>query len=340
MLFLKKNHGFSRRRNLLSRLYSDYSGWLPLIAIFSLGIFGTSIYYKNKAIPLSNEQTSINSAEVDKLTKQLFIEKNLTDNLSDKNIDLEQKLNDALAKTYDKSTDTTLEKLNEELSSLKQVEIKLSDENKELKKQLENKHVQSGSKENKIISELKKTNLQTVQTLTQQLSEKKQLIESLTNKNTDLKGQLKDAHTNIESLKTDKTESITKNSRNKSKDIARVSTPPNQVEHFNKVKIDSPSSDSADDSTQSKINQIMSRNLAEKNKEPELKKTKVQIKKPIDNKERTMRLKKGETLWDLSKRAYGKGSYYKKIIQANPKITDKNFKSLHAGTKILVPFLN
>ena len=330
MLFFKRNHGFSRRKNVFSRLVNHYSGWLPLIAVFSLGIFGTSIYYKNKPTPLSSEQITHTSNEIDKLSKQLYLEKDITDSLSDKNIELEQKLNEALAKASDESTETELENLNEELLKRKQAELKLSNENKKLIKQLENKLTQSNTLEKKVISDLKKINLETVQTLTQQLSEKKHLIENLNNKNTGLKAQLEDVLAKVEAKKADKIETLA-NASSRNIRTASVLPTSSQTKNFNKVKIDT----NSDDLTQNKINQLMNRNLAKS--DPEIIKDEAQQK---STKERTLKLKKGEGLWDLSVRAYGKGHYYKKIIKANTKVTEKNFKSLRAGTKLRIPFIN
>jgi len=44
---------------------------------------------------------------------------------------------------------------------------------------------------------------------------------------------------------------------------------------------------------------------------------------------------RGETLWGLAVRFYGKGSEYKKIMAANPAITDP--KKIAVGTKLIIP---
>jgi len=332
MLFFKRKNGFNRRKNIISNLINRYSGWFPLIAVFALGIFSSSIYYKNKSIPLSNEQISFKSSEVDKLTKLLLTEKDITDSLSDRNIELEQKLNEALAKASDKSSEDKLQKLNEELLDTKESEVKLSDENKKLKKQLENKLAQANNIDNKAISDLKRLNLETVQTLTQQLSEEKQLVENLNNKNTELTEQLKGALVKVETRKANNAETLPGSGRNIS--VAVASPTPNQTNNFNKVSINS----NTLDSTQNKVNQLMSRNSAKV--EPKLEKSKTQKQSPLVKKERFLKLKKGEGLWDLAERAYGKGHFYKKIIKANTKITEKNFKSLRPGTRVLIPSIN
>ncbi len=52
---------------------------------------------------------------------------------------------------------------------------------------------------------------------------------------------------------------------------------------------------------------------------------------------RSIIIKKGETLWSISKRAYGDGKYYKKILKANPQITRDGVLKLTIGQKIRVP---
>jgi len=52
---------------------------------------------------------------------------------------------------------------------------------------------------------------------------------------------------------------------------------------------------------------------------------------------RSIVVKKGETLWSISKRAYGDGKYYKKILKANPQLTRKRKLFLVIGQVIRVP---
>jgi len=52
---------------------------------------------------------------------------------------------------------------------------------------------------------------------------------------------------------------------------------------------------------------------------------------------RSIVVKKGETLWGISKRAYGDGKYYKKILKANPQLTRKRKLFLVIGQVIRVP---
>jgi nucleoid-associated protein YgaU len=55
------------------------------------------------------------------------------------------------------------------------------------------------------------------------------------------------------------------------------------------------------------------------------------------NEVRSIILKKNETLWGLAKRAYGDGMLYKKIIRANPQITESNVRFLRPGIYIRIP---
>lgn len=52
---------------------------------------------------------------------------------------------------------------------------------------------------------------------------------------------------------------------------------------------------------------------------------------------RSVIVKKGETLWGIAKRAYGDGKHYKKILKANPQLTQKQKLFLVIGQVIRVP---
>ncbi len=52
---------------------------------------------------------------------------------------------------------------------------------------------------------------------------------------------------------------------------------------------------------------------------------------------RSITVRKGETLWSIAVRAYGNGSFYKKIIEANPHITKDGKVVLSIGQIIRVP---
>lgn len=53
------------------------------------------------------------------------------------------------------------------------------------------------------------------------------------------------------------------------------------------------------------------------------------------NEMRTIRVKAGESLWEIAARAYGNGFLYKKIFEANPQLTNPNL--IVAGQKLRVP---
>lgn len=55
------------------------------------------------------------------------------------------------------------------------------------------------------------------------------------------------------------------------------------------------------------------------------------------NEVRSITVKDGDTLWEIAKRAYGNGSFYKKIIEANPQIEKNGKIHLREGQVIRVP---
>lgn len=56
-------------------------------------------------------------------------------------------------------------------------------------------------------------------------------------------------------------------------------------------------------------------------------------------KTRTYTMKKGDSLWSISKKFYGKGSLWKKIYNANKKkLKGKNLRKLKVGTKLVIPY--
>ena len=67
------------------------------------------------------------------------------------------------------------------------------------------------------------------------------------------------------------------------------------------------------------------------------KKTLSDESKVRNNAVRSITVKKGDTLWDIAERAYGNGSYYKKIIEANPEVSKKGKIYLKEGQIIRVP---
>ena len=79
-----------------------------------------------------------------------------------------------------------------------------------------------------------------------------------------------------------------------------------------------------------------------KNEKHEHQKTDTYVKKLLpeteENKKeiRTITVKQGEKLWDIAVRAYGDGSQYKKILEANP-ILKENPKLLKSGVILRVP---
>lgn len=62
-------------------------------------------------------------------------------------------------------------------------------------------------------------------------------------------------------------------------------------------------------------------------------------KRPTQTKKksRTYTVKKGDCLWNISKRYYGKGSDWKKIYNANKKVIGKNPNLIYPGQKFVIP---
>ena len=278
MLFFRKKQGL--RSNFFRRLYNRYSVFLPLIAMFSLGIFGTSIYYKNQPVLTTGHQASY-STKVKAITNQLNSEKDITDSLSDKNIELKKQLKDALSQATNNDESDKITKLNSELEQEKQQSQKLNNENARLKVRINNMLAQTEAIKNTV----KRDNNEVVAKTT--------------------KGNRNTAQVSNEKVSKDK--------------------------NFNKVKMDLAKDSKAENNAERLTNRNSAQKITKKDEEVTAKK----VIKSSGN--RTMKLKKGESLWNLSKRAYGKGIYYKKIIKANPSITEKSFKRLRPGTRINVP---
>jgi nucleoid-associated protein YgaU len=277
MFFSRKKQGFKNSKNILRRFYLRFSGFLPLVAVFALGIFGSSVYYKNLPANITSQQ-STHSTTVEVVTRQLNNEKDITDSLSSKNVELKQQLKEALSKASSNDKDFNVTKLNSELDQEKQANQKLNDENARLKVRINNILAK-----NEVENNISKNNTSDIGATT------------VVGRNIVLDG-------NQESAKS---------------------------KTFNKVKMDLSEVSQAE----SKAQPLTSRNTVQT-----ITKTAVEEpKKILKSKSRTMKLKKGESLWNLSKRAYGKGIFYKKIIKANPSITENNFKKLRPGTKINIP---
>lgn len=107
-----------------------------------------------------------------------------------------------------------------------------------------------------------------------------------------------------------------------------------QTDYYNKVRV-SLSNNVKVSQIQQQVNQLIQQK--EVNKKGKYLKT---LKKEAivrRNQVRSIVLKKGDTLWALARRAYGKGALYPKILKANPQITKKNIRRLRVGTVIRVP---
>lgn len=280
--------GFKGNKNIFRRLYNRYSGFFPFIAVFSLGIFGSSIYYKNQPALTAGSPASY-ATKLEAITNQLNSEKDITDSLSGKNIELKQRLKEALSKASNTQGDAKVAKLTSEFDQEKQQNQKLNDENARLKVRINNMLAQAEATKSTSNSDVTLANAATTGA----------------NRNTA-------NDSNVKVVAKDK--------------------------NFNKVKMDSTNDSKADNHEGSLTNRNGVPKLSKTNQVVENKEEKKIVKEVVKaTKKRTMKLQKGESLWNLSKRAYGKGIYYKKIIKANPSITEKSFKRLRPGAEINVP---
>ncbi len=85
---------------------------------------------------------------------------------------------------------------------------------------------------------------------------------------------------------------------------------------------------------QSKINQLVSEKDIPKTKFTKALKSEEKKRK---NSVRSVVVKKGDTLWSISKRAYGTGFKYRKILKANPKLKRGKKVHLYIGQVLRVP---
>ena len=92
-----------------------------------------------------------------------------------------------------------------------------------------------------------------------------------------------------------------------------------------------------DDSPKSTVKVSPTNNTAEETLEEDYRKALNAESAVRLNEMRTITIIKGDTLWAIAKRAYGNGSQYKKIINANPNIVNKGKVLLLVGQVIRVP---
>lgn len=215
-----------------------------------------------------------------------------------------------------------IEEITNQLNNEKDLTDSLSSKNYELKLKLKEALSKAG------------TNTSSSETtiLNTKLLEEKQVNQKLTAENNRLKNQIKNLLAKSDEANTSKEEGFAKNRTDqKNRNLLQNTNLETRTE-YNKVKMTTEGKQ-----TEDRVTAEINRNVARNKAEPE-DKTSQKIEKSTDeNKNRTMKLKEGESLWNLSKRAYGKGIYYRKIINANPSITEESFKKLRPGTIINVP---
>lgn len=130
----------------------------------------------------------------------------------------------------------------------------------------------------------------------------------------------------------------TKN-RNKAKSTQTQQPAPNKKAVIRSVSLRQENNDSANKivkigGLQGKINQLISSKSATKSNYRQALTQEAEERK---NSVRSIVVKKGETLWSISRRAYGDGKLYRKILKANPEITRGGVLRLSIGQKIRVP---
>jgi len=184
-----------------------------------------------------------------------------------------------------------------------------------------------------------KAKLNEINKLTKELLAEQQktqeLTQELNNQSIELKDLLKKALVKAENKDKKYIDAINKIEKNK-KHENNNSSNLGQTDYYNKVRI-SLSTSRKENQLQNKVNTFIEHKLYNKDNEIKYIRNLTKESEVRKNEVRSITLKKGETLWSIAKRAYGKGHLYPKILKANPQITNKNIKQLQTGTKIRVP---
>ena len=185
----------------------------------------------------------------------------------------------------------------------------------------------------------KKPDLSEINRLTKQLLTEQQktqnLTEELNKQSIELKDLLKKAIVTTKKKDRKYIDALNKIGKHKNHQ-AKKSSSMGKTDYYNKVRI-SLRSNNSENRLQNKVNSLIENKPYKKENEMKYIKNLAKESKIRKNEVRSITLKKGDTLWSLSKRAYGKGSLYLKILKANPQITKKTLRQLQIGTELLVP---
>lgn len=165
------------------------------------------------------------------------------------------------------------------------------------------------------------------------------LNQKLNNQDKQLKELLANTDINIKDQKY--ITAITQNKENSTLDEKKIQ----EVDYYNKVQVllkgnlTSQTSNRQDHQIQKIVALLLKENRIEENTKIESEYTKSLDKESAvrSNEVRSIAIKKNETLWSMAVRAYGSGILYKKIMKANPQITEENAYYLQPGTLIRVP---
>ncbi len=184
---------------------------------------------------------------------------------------------------------------------------------------------------NPLTSDSTESTAEALNDLTSQLMTERQLTNELHTKNEKLKQKLQksatDTNADISAYEAvnEYLSALENIKKNKNLTDDKVSS----TDYYNKVSITN-----NPNLLQNQINQF----IENKNNGENIYLDSLKVESTIRNNEvRSIRLRKGESIWMLAKRAYGSGFKYHKIMAANPQITEKNAKFLKVGTLIRVP---
>jgi len=311
MLFSRRKHGFVNRRNIFLRLASPLFRWIPMIAVFSLGVFSNHVYHKNSQPVLSDVASPHVSSTINTASNLQSGNSDAIEALNIRNFDLQEKLNVALKKN--ESIESNLNVNAPEDSP--QIAI-TKEQNIKLKEQLADQQALVRKYEKSTLA-LKLKSTKEIKSLAGKLAVSEKTTNTLIDENSDLKHQLKTVELKV---KSDRSKKLAEASSPKSRN-AKVISDASIIQNDNLEKV------SITSKVPNETKLATSRNTSKK------------VASIEADDVRIMKLKKGESLWNLSKRAYGKGHYFTKILSENPKITEKNFKRLRPGSSIRVPKL-
>lgn len=182
---------------------------------------------------------------------------------------------------------------------------------------------------------IEKINKLTKQLIVEQ-KKTEELSQELSNKNIKLKDPLLKNLNKTNNTDKKSIEALHKVERHQ-KHVSGSTTTIEQTDYYNKVRVSLSKSNNKESNLQSKVNNLIEIKPSKRETNSSYINKLAEESKVRINEGRTIRLKKGDSLWSLSKRAYGKGIMYTKILDANPQLTKDNIQKLQTGTVLRVP---